>query len=256
MTEINCFNENVSICNYTEVNQPTMADNSNIRQLIYRYLSYAINLVPADAFHEYYEAFRCGDYLKCYKILSELFSPSLLAEKEIMLRMNMLNQAVINSGHCPTHYIFFDIKTSEVFGFPRCCSSSTKSKLQNQVYFFLPKEVLCFDKFLSFSFAFDLNILRQLSGCCEINALYRCFVFRYNLFVQKSMNMHPSARAAEILKLKYFAFCIISLVFPDHDGASSKLDSVSTYLINMFSNEQIDIAHCLSIGLNILNKQD
>lgn len=238
-------NINNMMC-YTQVKGP-VCNSSDAKNSIYQMLKLCINLMPPALFNSYYAAFTSQNYILCWQILESLFCPGYMYEEKIIAILKAKN--VCNSNSSISCFIFFDNSCNESYAVCKDeeCGIETNA-------FYLPKDVLCLDRFLAGSFTFDKLVLEQLNACCLINgSLFSLWLAKLELLYRTFHCLTPQQRCIYILRLKFFAFHLIAFSLGEL-GVMEYKNEYEVVLAEIFepSAEKFFLSYVLGLGL--LNK--
>lgn len=223
----------------------TKSFKKNVGFEVYILLRNAINTVPPCIFDAYLKAFLCGDYASCYLMLERYFSCEDECERaiiECLQRPDDFKKCVpINC------IVFFDTTCDDT-----CCVTVDDCPCDKPVCLYLPRQVLCFEEFLCFSFCFDeviLKLLSSVTGCNYANIYFRLLKEYYCAFPMLS----EEERIIAFIRIKFFAFNAIAYQI-SYITTDVKRDYIAKLLLNIKECRNDLFFKSFAVGLGLLNK--
>jgi len=217
----------------------------NVSVEVYILLRNAINTIPPYLFEAYLKAFSCGNYAYCYYILEKFICCDESCEKNITDCICQLNR--FKSCVPISCVVFFDTCSKAVHSVETCCSPC-----ESPVCLYLPKQVLCFEEFLCFSFCLDELILKKLA--LATNTDYsRVYIRMIKEYYNNFPALSEEDRVIAYLRIKFFAFNAIAYQV-SYITSDIKRDCIGDLLTKIRKCTSGVFFKCFAEAMGLLNK--
>jgi len=252
--------KNTLICDLSK----NCKNDQSLKIQLYSYLVNALPLIPANLFQAYYAAINTpGGMFLAFAILHDLFSKK--NRKEMRLK-NIIDSYVESKklDKCDiTHIGFFSIKKGnpDYFVINRNCKKFKCTTKNGLCIFFLPKEVLSIDLWLTLSLDFDKYLLEiMIKYFKSIKPLYKNFVDMYDSLMSSSGSDGSDSSDDNGLdlsgfytNLKFYSFFIISSCIPRLKNKD--LAKVQDHIHQCFGRGNFSASEVLAECFNLMDKK-